>query len=336
MSEKKSWDVARKPAPRPVAPVRQEAKRPQAVVKDIRPSPRVAPRSNDRLRDRRKKKQKVLVISTAIVLGLLLACGIYLVWRPAFRISSVTVEGAHATEVHTLTTQTLSGTYAYIVPRNSIYFFPTEALRAKILLEYPDISAVYITRASFGSIKITNLGRNSTFLWCGESILAASTENHCYNTDSEGLVFEDARNNIVTPVIDMGTTTSSSTPAQKTTPTELTLYSALEPNSNDPGNPVRSHVLHAERITPVLTFIKALGELGVSVSSLEILADEANIYTPTHTRITYVLGREETALTLAKAVIPKLTLNDGSIQYLDLRFSGKAYIKRVGQAATAP
>lgn len=324
MSERKSWDVARKPAPLAARPV---IKRPEAVVTDVRPSPRVQPRSNERLRDRRRKKHRALGIVLLLILTLLFAAGVYLLWRPAFRIATVEVAGVHTQEVHILAADVLSGTYAYIVPRNSIYFFPTEALRSRILLEYPDISAVSITRTSFGSITVTTLPRTSAFLWCGETMLASKELPHCYNVDSEGLVFEE----VTTPEVG-----AAATSTQEVAATLLTLYSPLEPTMPDPGNPIRAHVLHAERIPAALAFIKGLGESGVSVSALEVVADEAHIYTPSHSRITYVLGREEAASTLAKAVLPKLNLTDGSIQYLDLRFSGKAYIKRTGKAEETP
>ncbi len=337
MSEKKSWDVARKPAVRVQAPpvTRKEVK-PQAIVKDIRPSPRVAPRSNDRLRDRRRKKQRVAVVSAGILLVLVVALGLYIVWRPAFRITSVTVEGPHLEEVRTMAGQTLSGTYAFIIPKNSIYFFPTESLRTSILNAYPDVSAVSITRDSFGSIKIVNLPRASVFHWCGESILAKRGDENCYDTDSEGLVFQPVAT-MGAPSVPINAATTSATSSvpqlSKKEPGELKLYGALTVNADDPSNPVRAHIAYASRIAPALAFIKALGTLGIPVPTLEISGDEANLYTPSNTRVTYVLGREESALALAQAVVPKLNLTDGSIEYLDLRFSGKAYIKRVGKEA---
>ena len=67
--------------------------------------------------------------------------------------------------------------------------------------------------------------------------------------------------------------------------------------------------------------------LNVPIVSLVLRGDEADLYPQSGTRITYVLGQEQAAAQLAKAAFPSLDLNDGSVQYVDLRFDGKVYYK---------
>ncbi|MBU2330176.1 hypothetical protein KKG57_01780, partial [Patescibacteria group bacterium] len=65
-----------------------------------------------------------------------------------------------------------------------------------------------------------------------------------------------------------------------------------------------------------------------NVTSLAIRNDEADLYTTAGTRITYVLGQEQEAVITAASIFSQLNLNDGSVEYVDLRFAGKGYFKR--------
>ncbi|MDO8566972.1 MAG: hypothetical protein Q7R58_02365, partial [bacterium] len=46
------------------------------------------------------------------------------------------------------------------------------------------------------------------------------------------------------------------------------------------------------------------------------------------TRITYVLGREQDAFTALVSARENFNLADGSVDYVDLRFDGKVYLKK--------
>ena len=83
-------------------------------------------------------------------------------------------------------------------------------------------------------------------------------------------------------------------------------------------------------ILGMLQFDRAVATLGARVAALELSGDEANLYTTGGTRITYVAGQESAAASLAAASFRTLDLNSGSIDYIDLRFSGKVYYKNKG------
>jgi hypothetical protein len=330
MSERKSWDVQPKrrvsarPAPAParerlsvngVRPVR----RPAAPVR----APRTTARpQGERLRDRRRKKRKTGTIILAVFFVALLALVIYLLWLPQLRIQSVHAEGPQAEGVERVAQENLSGRYALILPRNSIFFFPKGAVRDAVLSTYPEISALSISRSSFTSVSLLGTPRASAFVWCGTTI--DTPQATCFDTDAEGLVFKEAVVSTSTVVL----TTASGTP---TTPSDLRIFSPLDRELGEAATPVGAHVMNAEAIPDALRFVKAVRSLGVPVSSLVLRGDEADLWLNGPTRITYVLGREEEAAELAASVIPGLNLTNGSLQYLDLRFSGKAYIKRYGE-----
>ena len=59
-----------------------------------------------------------------------------------------------------------------------------------------------------------------------------------------------------------------------------------------------------------------------------IRGDEVDILLDSGTRLTYVLGHEEDAYSALKSAHGNFNLLNGSIDYVDLRFSGKVYLKK--------
>ncbi len=335
MSERKSWDIAprartqgapvAKPAASRVSPAPRtmhdmHAKpRPKAVAKPAVPAStknvtitrgkKARPEPKEPLKKRRKKNRKALLIVLGIAFSVLLAGLVYLAWLPAFRVSAVSVEGPHAEDTKQIAEQSLQGTHAFVLPRNSLFFIPEEDMRARILGTYPDIEAVSITADGLNAIRVRALPRAEAFVWCGEA--PGLGDGACYSANAEGLIFA--------PV----------PPELASTTEALRVYSAIE--GQEGASPVKAHIGHSSRIPEALRFVKAVQTLGADVVSIAFREDEADLYTKAGTRITYVLGREQEAAGIAASVFPQLALNDGSVQYVDLRFSGKAYFKRAGE-----
>ena len=197
-------------------------------------------------------------------------------------------------------------------------------MRNAVLTAYPEVSALSISRASFNSVKLSGTQRANSFIWCGTSIDTPVPDGVCYEADAEGLVFRQASISTTTVVL----STSSSTPASAG---DLRIFSPLVPERAEGESPVGARVSKAEAIPDALRFVKAIRGLGLPVSSLGLRDDEADLWLSGPTRITYVLGNEEEAAQLAASVVPTLSLTNGAIQYLDLRFKGKAYVKRFGE-----
>gem|GEM_PF-415067 len=337
MSAKKSWDIApkaRKPEPVPAKPTASRAT--SVRMHDMRATPRavqtptvksavpvskrnvtiargkkVRPESKEPLKKRRKKIQKTVLIVIGALALLLVAVLFYLVWLPVFRVSAVSASGPHAEEAKVLAEQALVGTHAFILPRNSLFFIPEDDMRANILRAHPDVEAISITANGLNTLKVTTLPRAEAFLWCGAA--PDMSDGRCYSANAEGLIF------------------ALTAPETGTTSEALKIYSEIEGQEGE--SPIKARISYASRIPEVLRFIKAIQTLGANVVSIALRGDEADLYTESGTRITYVLGRELEAAGTAASVFPQLSLNDGSIQYVDLRFGGKAYFKRTGEAA---
>ncbi len=306
MSVKKSFDVPRK------APARKAAA-PAPRRKPTAKKPVKAPVRRSTLAARRREEKGRLMGFWVLGAVILVGAVMYGFWRPEVRITEV--KAPHDAYV-ALAKESLSGTYWRIFPRDSIFFFPKADLRAAVMEEYPEISSVSISRTGFTSISLKTVSRSTAFWWCGTPENASAANTTCYEADAEGYIFR--------PVI---AEEASTTPTGST----LRIYANLAETEQGPMYPLKAHMENLDNIPDVLRFVKAMKTLGVSPVSLAVREDEADLFVPSSgrgTRITYVLGREEAAASLAAAVFPSLNLTDGSVEYVDLRFSGKAYVKR--------
>ena len=370
MSEKKSWDIQpkRKAPPLPSAPqpVRQDRRIPIPVARPLnRPRPSPKPQRRQRvvqesvsgtiirrekvkqgrerepLKERRKRARRRTSLVLLILL-LILVGGVFAgLWSSAFRIQHVEAAGPDSDGIQTAAMVSLAGTYEYVLPRNSIFFFPQSSLRAQILAEYPDVSAISISRVSFNTIAINSVPREPAFLWCGAaytptelstapivSIVATSSSVAtlptlpvslpsapipCYDTDAQGDVY----------ALDNGAPSDT-----------LRIYDSLASTSIASTSPLGEDISEANMIPNALQFVKVIKGLGVSVVALVIRGDEADLYAQSGTRVTYVLGTEEATAHVAESAFPDLNLNDGSLDYVDLRFAGKLYFKKTGSSNT--
>lgn len=257
-----------------------------------------------------------------IVLGVLalvlFGAALYALWLPALRVDAVEGAGSDPDGIASAAKQALLGTRFFVIPRDSIFFIPERDIRARVLDAYPQVQAVSIQATGLTSLKVSTVGRVSTFTWCGESVsMPAET---CYQADTEGLIFAAKEQDFAKRE---GTSTATIIPQQG----ELLVYGPLE---GAEAGPVRAHVAYSSALPTALQFIKAIRGLNADIVSVTLRNDEIDLHTEGGTRITYVIGKEDAAATLAATAFPNLNLNDGSIEYIDLRFENKVYIKRVG------
>ncbi|MDB4992470.1 MAG: hypothetical protein JWL75_715, partial [Parcubacteria group bacterium] len=251
MSERKSWDVQRKPsaaparntgapqrapervAPAPVrtpvrsaptraaAPVRSQAPvrsapRPELVPVVQRSPRRVAPQPLGALSKRRKQRRRTMRYVLIAFLLIAIAAGFYALWRPALRIQAIETSGPGLDSIRQIVGMNITGTYFHILPKNSILFYPKERIRAAIIDANPDVSAVSLKATSFSSIAVKTTSRAKAFVWCGTALDASSPDGMCYQADIEGFIFmqDESRPVTVSAVaIATASTTSTSTPA---------------------------------------------------------------------------------------------------------------------------
>jgi hypothetical protein len=308
MSANRSWDI------RP----RERGTRPRVARDPVLARGRkmdAGPRSTS-LKSRRRRARRRLLALYGVLALLLVGSLIYGLWRPAVRIENVEAAGAHAETLPGMARAAISGTYFYLLPRNSIFIVPKEAVRTAILDAYPDVAAVSVSRTGLDSLFVNALPRVSAFTWCGSTYNAGT--DSCYEADAEGYLFA--------PLPIPGGASATTTDIADFT---LHLYAPLV--EADASSPLRAHIKDASRIPDALRFVRAMQSLGAKVTALAMRDDEADVYTTGGTRLTYVLGHEQDAANLAATALPTINVNDGSLQYVDLRFSGKVYYKKKGE-----
>lgn len=160
--------------------LRREFKQPSRVSFD---------RGIDRARRRSAPKKKLprWVLPLVGVLGVFAAmCA--LLWIPQIRITSVSVSGARVEsvdEIREIALRSLEGTYAFVVPRNSIFLYPGDEIQEALEERYPRIRNVDVGYRSATSVGITFEEREPFALWC-------EGEGACAFLDTLGYAFARA------------------------------------------------------------------------------------------------------------------------------------------------
>lgn len=272
------------------------------------------PHGSERLAERRRTRRRHALMASLILLLLLLAATIYGLRQDSVRISRVDVYGADAS-LADYARGAMQRSYLGIVPRDSIFFFPASRIRSDILAAHSDIAAVSIFRKGLTGISIKIDYRVPIARWCGLSpttfepdvINGHGSDEYCYVFDASGIIFAAA-----------ATTTQ--------TLNNFSLYTHLV---EDTLEPLRATVAHANELPAAFDFARQLDTLGSPVSHIVLRDDEVDDILASGTRITYVLGHERDAFAALTSARDNLNLADGSLDYVDLRFDGKVYLKRV-------
>ena len=301
-----------------------------------------AGRGSERLALRRRKRRRRGLLAFSAVLLVLLGAGIYGLSRPGVRISRIEVFGAD-TSLASIASAAMQGNYFGIIPRNSTFFVPVASIRAAILAAHPEIAAVSIFRNGFTGLSIKADDRTPIARWCGSPSATASpadspltetvpTENgSCYLFDASGFVYATA-----TEAFPPASPAASSSGAIGLRPdhtlTPFVLFAAL---ASTAVSPIGETLGAADRLPAVFDFARRVGSLGPPVGAIVIRGAEVDFFLATSTqgvpagpRITYLLGDEQNALVALISAKGQLSLSDPTLQYVDLRFNGKIYLKR--------
>lgn len=277
-----------------------------------------APRSTGRqgLRDKRRHARRRLVYVIAFLLLLMLAAAVYGLQQSSVRVSHISVFGASdagQTSLTSITESALQGRFLGIVPRDSIFFYPEDRIRKAILEAHGDIATVSIFRSGLTGLSMKVVHRVPIARWCPEPLAKAvstSTPSEpsyeaCVLFDDSGLLFA----------------TTSEVPLVN----PFIVYTALSTSTSN----VRGQVVpQAELLPAIFNFARELGTFGSPVASITIADAQATLELTSATRVQYVIGREQDAYTALVSGKNKLNLADSSLDYVDLRFPGKLYIKK--------
>lgn len=264
-------------------------------------------RSSERLRARRRRRRRYLLIAGLLLLVALAGFAVYGLRQPGLRILKIQVYGADPSFAQ-YATDAMRGYYGGLIPRDSTFFYPAEKIRGTIMDAHPEIAAVSLFRNGFNGLTIKIDERTAVAEWCGLSP-TPGVDEYCYVFDVNGFVFA---------------------PAASTTET-LNPFKVYAPLANDPNHtldPLRATLTHPENLPSAFDFARQVGTLGSPVESVVIRGDEVDDLLKSGTRITYVFGDEQNAFSALVSAKDQFNLSDGSVDYVDLRFDGKIYLKK--------
>lgn len=264
-----------------------------------------AERGSARLAERRRTRRRRLIIAFCVLLCIALGAFIWGLWQSSMRISSVTVYGSDVS-FSDYATRAMQGSYFGIIPRDSILFFPESSIRADILAAHPDIAAVSIFRKGFTGISMKMDYRVPIARWCGLAP-TPDVDEYCYVFDASGYLF-----------------TTAATSSQRA----LNTFSLYAPLVGETLEPLHATLANVEKLPAAFDFARQLDTFGSPTARVIIHNDEVDDILTSGTRITYVLGHERDAFTALVSARENLNLADGSLDYVDLRFDGKVYLKK--------
>ncbi|MDO8407938.1 MAG: hypothetical protein Q7S95_01735 [bacterium] len=307
--------------------------------------------SASRLRDRRRRSRRRFLILLSILTLVLFGAAIYGLWQPAVRISSVTIVSGDSA-LADYARQAMQGSYFGIVPRDSTFFVPMHRIRVAILAVHSDIAALSISRQGMTGLSIRPSMRTAVGRWCGLAPPVAGfapTEGvtlppagGCYFFDPNGFVYAavpeaDSPRSSSLPRLGEagGEAGASSTPLAPQTLNAFILYAPLVGNSPRSSSgeagapePLNATLADAVKLPDAFNFARQLSAFGTAASAVVIRGDEADILLASGTRVTYVLGHEQDAYTALASARASFNLANGSVDYVDLRFPGKVYVKK--------
>jgi cell division septal protein FtsQ len=263
-------------------------------------------RGSERLGERRRQGRRRVRIALIILLLLLLGATLYALHQPFARISHVQVFGAEES-LADIAFDAMRGSYLGTIPRDSTLFYPADQIRSDILARDSNIAAVSLFRSGLRSLTVRVDMRVPIAQWCGLSPTPDVGE-YCYVFDSSGLIYAAA---------DLAPDTLNS----------FALYSPLVGATEEP---LQATISQSEKLPATFDFARQISSLGSNVTKIVIQNGEVSDILSSGTRVTYVLGNEQNAFTALSSARDSFKLDDGSIEYIDLRFDGKVYLKRKG------
>lgn len=301
-------------------------------------------RGSRRLAGRRRRNRRRALVASGILLTILIGALFYVLSQPSLRISHVVVYGA-GQSLATIAIGAMQGSY-FGIPRDSTFLVPEARIRALVMAADPAIAAVSIFRDGLTGISIKVDYRVPIARWCGSSSASTSPEDSpgkevtptvsgdCYLFDASGFLYATATEPFFLVAGKASSSPAVGAPNRDNTLTPFVLFDALQTTTL---SPVGATLENAYKLPSVFDFARQLATLNSSVGAIVIRNDEVDFFLASSTdgavagpRITYLLGDEQNAFSALASARADLNFTNGSINYIDLRFPGKIYVKKTG------
>lgn len=268
---------------------------------------------NKNSEERRRKQSRVLLVGLIAVLVLVgIIMGI--LRRPQFQIQTITVRDVVAMDPDRLSTYTkdiLSGYYAWVIPKTSVFFISKTALEKKIVQHFSNIEKVRVDFHDTQELIITATEKKPSYVWCKET--------SCYFVDDQGVLFKES------PLFDDG------------------VYITILGGSVSLENPLRSRFVEESMFQTLKNLVEQLQARNIVITRVEYF-ETGDVGLTLYKMGDYFLGKQTQLLVQSSArwenIIETLQLlredtafkeslltKSVALEVIDLRFEGKIYYK---------
>lgn len=282
--------------------------------------------STSTLGRRRKKMFKLKACGVIIFVIALVLLFLWLIRFPEILIQDISISGNTITsseEIENIAHQYLEGSYVFIVPKNSSFLYPRRKIERSILHAFTRIREVSVKKSDSITMHIQVREREPFAMWCDDALFqsnASTTTNApCYFIDEESYIYATA--------------------PHFTGNVFFTYYGDIAIDSIYADiAPLGAQYMNTEDFFDIQPFLVAFSDLDyIPVSLRRIdeldlemeLGDGARIIFSHDTRLPVLLDNMQSVLD--SDVFIEAEENEKQIDYIDLRFGNKVYVKFVGE-----
>ncbi len=271
----------------------------------------------------RKRAHTRIVLSSVLVCAtgvILLGFFCYGITRPSVRIAQVTISGNEAISeeaVRSVVADHLSGRVLGVLPQDTVLTLRTERIEDLLRTKFPRAREITVTRYQFTKLAVLIREREPKALWCGDVVPPVAYDQSMRGEGSEAvwgtcyLMDEDSFIYAAAPVY--------------TGDIYLRYYGSLER-----AEPIGQYLLNKGSLDALLYLKMVLQQADLPVRAL-LLLDEQDMELYLTNGLRLIVRRDTNAESLAARVGAILaapeTKDRATIEYLDLRFGNRAYIR---------
>lgn len=273
--------------------------------------------SKERAERKRRRRKRILIFFAVLALTAVVGL-VSLLHLRTFRIETVTVEGTESieqTKIEGDIRGQLDGTYMFIIPRDSIFFYSKDRISRYIKETYPEIQQFSVKLTSPNEITVSIEERKPVGVWCegGDSA-------KCFFIDEKGVLFQTA------PSITGSVYFKYEGMLESGTSTNPLLATFLPEFQFKKLNEFAAGIKSRREFTPI-GFVRTKDSEGSVVTAEGVLL-----------RIALNKDLDAVAINLTSALNASSLKDPGvrsTLEYIDLRFGNSLYYKLRGSSAVS-
>ena len=275
----------------------------------------------------RRRRRKIFAVKAVLVFLLLIFFVLFLSWLSkisSFQIENIEVSGNSTVskdEIINLIKMETAAKYFFLFSKNSVFLYPKKSIEIKLADDFKKIKNITIKSKGFKTLIATIVERKPNSLWCFSESKDGNIRNNanlgmCYFLDEEGVIFSEAPDFSGNAF--------------------LRYYGLLD----ETEQPIGKIYLPIGKFKEMSRFVSSLETLGLN--TVEFRAESENDYeVKLKNGIKIIFDAKQPfdkTLENIESILSEVDLkgeysanNPPKINYVDLRFGNKVYLKIKGE-----